>query len=340
MHKQKHFFETILAKLQSGIIVLDLEGRIIMVNDYIAEFCGLPVEQFPGKSLNVVSPKLYEKILTGRTTGETVANVCDSEKPIGFNLSPLTDESGKPIGTIINLKDLSEIVEIRNDLRQKQRLAAIGEIVGKVAHEMRNPLFGITAAAQILEMELPLAESHKGLMDSLLRESQRLNRLVEVLQECTSEIQIQKQRVDLILVLDESVRDLTALLQERGVSLRQHHDREIWIDGDGEKLKRAIVHLLRNAIEASPPGGEVTLSSLSSEAGVVVTVTDQGPGVLPENFEKIFDVFYTTRKNHSGLGLSSCRNIVTAHGGRLTPLISPSGGMEFLLQLPQSKVRR
>lgn len=334
----KHFFETILASLQSGIIVIDLDFRIEMVNNYVAESCGITLAEFAGKSLKDFSPKLYEKVLAGKTSDEVFANVCGTDKIIGFNLSPLTDNDGKQIGSIINLKDLTEIMAIRNDLRQKQRLAAIGEIVGKVAHEMRNPLFGVTAAAQILEMELSLTASHKELMDSLLRESQRLNNLVGVLLECTSGIRINKKRVDLNRVLTEAVHDVAATMQEKGIALQKNFDAELWLAVDAEKLKRVIIHLLNNAIEASAPGSEVTLTADSNDAGVVVTVRDQGQGILPENLDKIFEIFYTTRKNHSGLGLPSCRSILAAHNGSLTPLPNPEGGMTFILQFPGDEV--
>lgn len=334
----RHFFETILANLQSGIIVIDRDCRIEMVNNYVADCCGLPLAEFAGKSLNDFSPKLYENVLAGKTSDEIPANVCGVEKVIGFNLSPLTDKDGQQIGSIINLKDLTEIMAIRHDLRQKQRLAAMGEIVGKVAHEMRNPLFGVTAAAQILEMELPLTESHKELMASLLRESRRLNNLVEVLLECTSGSRLHKKRVDLVRMLAAAVRDVAATLQKKGIALKQDFEPELWLTIDAEKLKRAIIHLLNNAAEASAPGSEVTLSAGHNDAGVFVTVSDQGEGILSENLDKVFEIFYTTRKNHSGLGLPSCRSILTAHNGTLTPVYNPEGGMAFMLQLPGDEV--
>lgn len=332
----QHLFESILANLQSGIIVVDRDFRIIMVNNYAVNCCGLPEEQFVGQSLDAISPELHAKVRAGKTADELYAGFCGHEKAIGFNLTDLTDRGGNATGYIINLKDLTEVVKIRNDLRHKERLAAIGEVVGKVAHEMRNPLFGITAAAQILEMELPLAANHKELMDSLMRESRRLNNLVEVLQECTSVIRLSKKRIDLVRLLDEAVRDVDAMLSDKGVLLRKDYGREHWLFADDEKLKRVLINLLRNAVEASAVGGEISLAVVDVEDGITVMVTDQGKGIEPEKLEKIFDVFFTTRKNRSGLGgLSSCRSIAAAHGGGLTAVNPPEGGARFILQLPR-----
>lgn len=331
---QREFLESILANLQSGIIVVGLDFSVIMVNSYVAEFSGRTAEEFVGKHLGDISPQLFEKVKTGRHADELAVSFFGYKTSIGFNLSDLLDTKGQRTCYIIHFRVISATVRNRSELRQQERLAAMCEIVGRVAHEIRNPLFAMTAAAQILEMELPLEAGHKALMASLLRESRRLNGLLDVLRESTAEIRLHKKRVDLSVVVDESLQELAALGAEKGVSFKKASKGELWLAADGGKIKRVIVNLLRNAVEFSSVGGAVSVDLLAGKEDVTVIVTDRGKGIRPESLEKLFDLFYTTEKGRSGLGLFVASRIVAAHDGRLTAGNLPEGGARFVMVLP------
>jgi len=331
---RNRFVESIITNLQSGIIVVDPGFRIKMVNSYVAELFGVAEEEFAGINLADISPELYECVLAGTEASELPANICNFEKTIGYNISGLTDAEGNIVDYIINFKDLTEVVRIRKKLRQKERLSAMGEVVARVAHEMRNPLFGMTAAAQILEMELTLEAGQQELMDSLLKESRRLNNLVEELLDTTREIRISKKRVNLVHVVEVSLKIVETMLAEKRVSLRKIYDGEVWVSADFDKLEQVIINLVRNALEASRSGGYISLAVASVDSHVSVTITDSGEGIIAENLDRIFDVFYTTKKNGTGMGLSICRGIVEAHGGSLTASNNPDGGSKFVMQLP------
>ncbi|PKN16058.1 MAG: PAS domain-containing sensor histidine kinase, partial [Deltaproteobacteria bacterium HGW-Deltaproteobacteria-23] len=328
------FVESVISNLQSGLIVVDTDFRIKMVNAHVVQLCKKTKEQFIGSNLADISPELYEDVVTGKTAAELLASFGSLHLIIGYTCVDLKDTFSSIVGYIINFKDLTEIIRIRQELRQKERLSAMGEVVARVAHEMRNPLFGMTAAAQILEMELSLDPKQQELMNSLLKESHRLNNLVEELLHTTRETRINKKRVNLISVIDISLQLVEAMLNEQKISLNKNYYGEVWLFADLEKLEQVLLNLIKNAMEATKAGGFITVAVESDDSYVSVIVTDNGEGILPENIDRIFDVFYTTKKNGTGMGLSICRNIVEAHGGSLNASNNPDGGARFILQLP------
>jgi len=333
------FVESIISNLQSGIIVVDLDFQISLVNSYVVELCGTNKGNLVGKNLNTICPELSAHLLAGKKVAELETRFCGNGAIIGYNRVDLTDAHGRLNGYIINLKDLTEIVRIRKELQRKERLSAMGEALARVAHEMRNPLFGMTAAAQILEMELKLDPAQKELMDSLLKDSRRLNKIIEELLDTTREVRIIKSNVNLASILDESLRAVAGICTAKGVLLQTDFAPEVWISADAHKLGQVIINLATNAIEATRQGGAVRLDLIHGINCVLVRIADNGEGILPENLNRVFDVFFTTKKNGTGLGLPICKSIVEAHGGSLTADNNPDGGAQFVMQLPTGDSR-
>jgi len=184
-------------------------------------------------------------------------------------------------------------------------------------------------------MELILNESQRELMDSLLKESHRLNNLVEELLHTTRETRIVKKRVNLIDILNDSLLVVNGLFLEKGVSLRKdYYSESIWLSADADGIEQVLLNLIKNALEASSSGGVVSIEVTTADIWVSVIVIDDGEGIPVENLDMIFDVFFTTKKSGTGMGLSICRNIIEAHGGSLTAANNPSGGAKLIMQLP------
>jgi len=329
------FIESIINNIQSGIIVLDRDWRLATVNPYAASISGKDPDELLGMHLFDISPDLHDCILAGHDSDEFPASIFSKKLVVGYSCFSIRDSEGIFTGTIISFKDLTEVVRIRAEIRKKQRLAEMGEVVARVAHEMRNPLFGISSSAQILDMELSLDPGQKRLMDSLLSESRRLNKLVEELLESTREVRINKRSVNLISIIDASVSVLdTMLLQKEIRLLRNLPSDERNINVDFEKLEQVIINLVTNAIDASPRGSSIELSVIEINGDIMLKVADQGEGIPQEIFDKIFDVFYSTKKHGTGLGLPISRNIIEAHGGSLNAVNNPTCGATFTIRLP------
>jgi len=250
------FVESVITNIQSGIIVLDQEMRITMINPYAAGICHRDADELLGIPLLEICPELHEQVCQGCTPDEMIATFCGNRFIIGFACFQMRNVRGIVTGTILTFKDLTEIVKIRNEIRQKQRLSAMGEVVARVAHEMRNPLFGMTSAGQILNMELNLNSAQQLLMDSFLKEARRLNNLVDELLDSTREVRLAKRTIDLVSVINDSLRLVAGSAAERGVTLTPGEVAgAIQVHGDPEKLEQVLLNLLKNGVEACSEGG-------------------------------------------------------------------------------------
>lgn len=336
LDEKKTFFQSIINNIESGILVTDLDLRIVLSNPYAWDLFNKTCEEVDGRFLRDICPEIADRIASGIDSDEIVISTSSLEQMvIGFSRFNQKGANRETVGNIINFKDLTEVVAIRCELRQKERLSAMGELVARVAHEMRNPLFGMTAVGQILEMELQLNPAQKQLIDSFQKEARRLNTLVEDLLECTRELRIRREKVNFKKIIEASIQVNEMFAKEKGIDITSGTPvQDLWIWADPDKVEQILVNLLRNAIDATAPGGTIRLAVAADDRNVRIKVVDKGHGISDELVEKIFEVFYTTKKNGTGMGLSISRNIAEAHGGTLTACNNEDGGATFTVTLP------
>lgn len=338
LSRSNQLLENVLANMGSGLLVVDTDGRIRLINPTGAETLGLNREEAMGRRLldlfaeaadlqTALPDNRYREITLRRPDGPTI--------PLGFNTSALQGPEG-PEGVIVVFRDLTEIKALQGEVRRKDRLAAIGEVASGVAHEIRNPLFGISSVAQILSRELQLGQSHRELLEALLRETRRLNTLVEDLLLYGRPSRLERTAVDLRGLWT----DLLQLHQEEsraaGVALTLDGDAETPpASADLTKIRQVLLNLLKNALEATPSGGTITIRVRPGTDGTVETaIEDTGPGIPREQRTRIFELFFTTKRSGSGLGLAICRRLIEDHGGRIVVGDRPGGGTIFTVRLP------
>ncbi len=333
--ERKSFIESIVTSIQSGIIVADLNLNISLTNPYVANLCNKSPDELVGLNLRDICPEMSERLNAGFDSKELQVHFFTNALTVGYTRFDLQGPDGTAAGHIIALKDLTEIVEIRREMRTKERLATMGEVVARVAHEMRNPLFAITAVAQILGMELELTPQQKELMNSLLAEGRRLNHLVEELLDCSKELRLKKKAFDLVKIISESIRVNDSHIASKEILINKTlPDMENLIEADPERIEQVLINLLQNAIDASPSGGIIDLIVKEGNGEITIEIADNGPGIPEELLEKIFEVFYTTKKRGTGLGLPISKKIIEAHGGSLIMKNNQAGGATSLVVLP------
>jgi PAS domain S-box-containing protein len=339
LERRKDYVESVLSGIESGIVVTDADMNVTLMNPYAQEFLGVAAESSTGPLLRFL-PEINELLRQGIAAGETNLKSLSEDCVVGFSHSSMKDRAGAVTGHIVTFKDLSEVVKIRNRMRLKERLATMGEVVARVAHEMRNPLFGITAVAQILAMELEMTAPQKELMESLFTEARRLNHLVEELLDYTKEIKLNRQDIDLLPLLDECLGLNEVFIAGKGITVeRVFPEKPLPISGDPERLKQVFLNIIKNAIDATPSGGSISVRAERSGSRVAVETADSGPGVPEEILDKIFDLFYTTKKNGTGLGLSISKKLVEVHGGSLIAANNMEKGATFTAFLPVDEPR-
>lgn len=244
------------------------------------------------------------------------------------------------------------ILEIEGQLRRADRLAAVGELAATITHEIRNPLSSIRGTVEILKEDFPANSPKAEFFEILLRETDRLNKVVEEYLGLARSKALAGATA--IIDLGDLARQTAALVgvqtAKRGVRLTTAIDVPIPVQGNPVQLKQILLNLLLNAVQVTKPGGEIRVRGGVREGLVKgleyrdvegrlveVVVEDEGPGIAEADLEKVFVPFYTTRPEGTGLGLAISLRIAEAHGGTLKVENRPEGGARFVLSLPAAE---
>lgn len=254
------------------------------------------------------------------------------------DLSPVAlPKSDNELGQLTDaFEDMVKALRDRDRLLiRTERLAAVGKMAAHVSHEVRNPLSSIGLNVDLLRDEVGATDEAKALLDSIQKELDRLTKVTEEYLRVARLPHPQREVGDVAAVVHSLVEFLQQEMRQDGVSLVVEVEEGLpAVRFDEGQLRQALLNLLRNAREAMAQGGEVQLTLQKEDAGVRFVVADQGPGIDAETRENIFDLFFTTKKQGSGLGLSLTQQIVVAHGGVISCQPNEPKGTRFAFWLP------
>jgi two-component system sensor histidine kinase PilS (NtrC family) len=263
-------------------------------------------------------------------------------KTFGFKSVPFTDKEGNPVGVIIDFQDLTQLLRMKAELKKADRLAAIGELSARIAHEIRNPLASISGSVQLIAQAGRIDVADKKLLDIVTRETDRLNRLIRDFLAYARPSQPAK----LPVLLRQLILDLSSLLltdpRFSNVTLCNNCPEMLIFTGDPEQLQQVFWNLFINAAEAMPQGGTITIDAAfsrsnnkpNSEESVRIVVADNGAGMSARDVEKVFEPFFTTKPDGTGLGLATVYRIIESHGGTITVDSVHKAGTTFTIFLP------
>jgi two-component system, NtrC family, sensor histidine kinase HydH len=234
---------------------------------------------------------------------------------------------------------LTEVyAELQNSFEQvkrAERLSALGQLSAGLAHEIRNPLASVAGAAGLLQRGQASEQRRNECVGIILRECERLNRMLSQFLDFARPRKPQYQIVELTRVLDAVAGLALHAVRDKAVRIRLEAAVEVPnVECDPEHIQQAVLNLLLNAIHASPENGEVVLAARAENGRVCVEVRDEGPGIAAADMDRIFDPFYTTKENGTGLGLSVVHQIVQQHGGSITARRLAHKGTSFQMLLP------
>lgn len=318
---------SILASLDSGVLTVDGAGQVTLANQAArrllaamdAQQAGLPAALRP--ALDPGGAGFRQIAVHGRSLAARAA--------------PLRGPGGEPVGTVLVLDDITELRALEEQIQRAQRLASLGRLAGGLAHEIRNPLGIVRAAAQMLHGALA-ADPHLREYTAVMQaEVDRVDRLIEQLLAYARPRALQRGPVDpatLVARVAELTQPVAARQQVRLAA--EAAPQLPALEGDADLLHQALVNLVLNALQATPPGGAVLLSAGAAPPGLALCVRDSGPGIAPDDLPRIFDPFFTTREQGLGLGLSIVQQIAQEHGGTVEVASRPGAGATFVLRLP------
>ncbi|MFA4827950.1 MAG: ATP-binding protein [Thermodesulfovibrionales bacterium] len=326
---ERDFSEVILANMATGIMVLDSENRIIKLNPI--GFETLKIKDYViGKKLMDVLPQLSDFLIINSDLSREI-ELSDGTHiiPVGFNNSPLSHTTDdKQTGIVVVFRDLTEIKKLQAEARKRQHLEAIGKVVAGVAHEIRNPLFGISSIVQILEKEIK-SEQHRALLQAMLKEIYRLKNLVEELLLYSRPSKLDISEVDLNVLMEKIKHYVKAKKEDVAVNLIINPS--VTIMADMDKLTQVFLNLTDNALNAGSRNIDITAEQKKDR--VVITIKDNGIGIRKNLIDKIWDPFFTTRKEGTGLGLSICKKIIEDHNGSMEIQSTEGSGTSVIITL-------
>ncbi len=325
--------EDVVRSLSSGLVTLDGADIISSANPAAATILaageamalvGQPIARF----LDVSASKTERR--------ETVGHRSDASTfPVGYTRAPLRSADGTEQGSIVIFQDLTELMGLRQKAERADRLAVLGSLAAGLAHEIRNPLGSISGSVELVRDAAALDAEDRKLLDTVLKETDRLNELVTTMLEVGRAGPAERVRVAISPIAREVID-----LARRGTSSEVTVDLAIVPDDqvmgvfDPQQIRQVLWNLVRNAIQFSPPKGSVKVRVSRDERALVIEVSDEGPGVAEADRERLFDMFFTRRRRGLGLGLALTKQIVDAHQGEIKATPNAPKGSIFRVRFP------
>ncbi len=339
------FRDLVFDCVATGLVVLDHRHRVTAFNRAAAEITGrsgvavlgTPWNAIAGVDLAEVAAALEEPS-TRSVRRETIIRRADGEPvPVLTTFSTLRSAAGDPLGLIAACEDLSALRRMEARMRQADRLASLGRMSANIAHEIRNPLASMTGAIEALTATDAVAGDERDkLTQIVLRESDRLNRTIGDFLAYARPTPIAPRRIDLAAVLEEVLMLLEHRPLPASIKVVRAFAAPLWAKVDPNALRQAIWNLCLNAVEAMPAGGEITVGAAEAGSALDVWVADTGPGIGAADLGHIFEPFFSTKPEGSGLGLALVHRIVCDHGGDVDVRTHVGVGTTFTLTLPRA----
>ncbi len=341
----EQFNEYLLQSMRSGLVTIDVDGVIVTFNDVACTLFSCDREDCIGRSyVEIFSPdtglgRAIRELVSERTACEYAET--DYPTPsgrtlaIGLSTSPIYDSDQQPIGGAILLHDLSEINRLRGELETRNRLAALGEMAGGLAHQLRNSMGAIGGYLTLLKKRLDRKGVEDNAVTELADEARQAEHLIRRFLQFARPLRLAPEAVTLRELLDDITSTFAVREDLPGIRVIATEVADTSVNVDTLLLKQALTNLTENAANAYGGGeGVVELMATVDDDAAYITITDRGCGIPADDLDKIFTPFFSSRPAGNGLGLPLAQKILDLHGGRLSVTSRVGDGTTFTLTLP------
>ncbi len=322
------FLNSVIHCIGEAIVVTDVGSSVLVMNKAAEEVLGVALASAKGEALEGLGLQWMLK------EGEVEIGTGKGMKTLDISSSAVNDETGRSIGLVLLLRDVTSQREIEAERQRNKRLIAMGEMMATIVHELRNPLCSIELYASMLYRELKETE-HAGLAEGVSTGVQNLNNFLTNMLYFARPRTPSSSQCDIGRLVDEALGMIGPVIQSRHIRVARETER-LDISGDPGLLVQVLLNLFLNAVQAMTSGGALLVRTGMLHGAAILSIEDTGRGILKEDIERIFDPFYTTREGGTGLGLPISLKIMQSHGGSIRVDSRPGKGSVFTLYFPLS----
>jgi signal transduction histidine kinase len=337
--------DQLMSKLQDGLMLFTRDSRVVLVS--------APVERFLGKPRGELLGKTAREIFTRDSHfGSLVLDAFERKRPLsqrefssasGRRVQVSLDfvqEKGTQIGALLIMLDAESVRRIGDEIEMSRRLSASGRVTGGVAHEVKNPINAIVLHLQLLQNKLAqLDPDTRRHMDIIGSEIQRLDRVVQTLVDFMRARELHLEEVDLRRLLEDVALLAAPDAERHGVNIeRDLPANGLPIKADLDLMKQALLNVVLNGVQAMPQGGPLTISAHRDGNVVVAEIHDRGVGIHEDMHDKVFELYFTTKKDGNGIGLAQTYQILQWHYGSVEFESAEGAGTTFRFRIPLAEV--
>ncbi|MCG2813452.1 MAG: ATP-binding protein, partial [Thermodesulfovibrionales bacterium] len=327
--------ENIFRSISDMVYITDEDYTIKNINKAVADRIGKPAGEIIGEKCYRVFHGMNEPWQecphhkTVQTMEAYIEEVKDSYLGGTFltSASPVFSTTGEFLGTVHVVRDISELNNLREKLAATERMAALGEVAAKVAHEIRNPLVSVGGFARRLEKKLDgnLKESAA----IIVREVGRLESILHEILGFVKEARLMKEKVNVGELVDDMISLMQTQLRERDIKVLKEKGEMPLVYIDPNRVREALLNIFNNAVQAVATHGTITIKTYTAGSNTVIEISDTGPGIEEKDLPFIFNPFYTTKASGTGLGLAITNRIIEEHKGKIEVDSAPGKGTTF-----------
>jgi len=339
--------DQLMSKLQDGLMLFARDSRVVLVSAPVESFLGRPRAELLGRPVqeifdrhSLMGTALLDAFERRRPLLQREFEVAGG-KSVQVSLD-FVQEKNSQIGALLIMRDTESVRRIGDEIEMSRRLSASGRLTRGVAHEVKNPINAIVLHLQLLRNKLahqePDTRRHMDIIDSEIR---RLDRVVQTLVDFTRPRDLRLEEIDVRRLMEEVAQLAAPDAEQHGVKIERHLPAErLPIKADLDLMKQAILNVVINGVQAMPLGGLLTISAHREDNVVVAEVRDQGGGIPRDMHDKIFELYFTTKKEGSGIGLAQTYQILQWHYGSVDFESAEGAGTTFRFHIPAAGAAR
>jgi len=337
----KENLDQMMANLQDGVMLFTSDFRAVLVSASAERFVGKP----RGEMLGSHATQIFA---ANSALGRAILDAFKTRNPIGPEeieteqgrrvqvALDFIEERGERIGALLTLRDAESVHRIEDEIELSRRLAAIGRLTSGVAHEVKNPINAIVVHLEVLRQKLkeidPDTRRH---MDVIGSEIQRLDRVVQTLVDFSRPVELRLVEMDLRKLVDEVVLLASPAAEQNQVRIERQNGQDATpVRIDADLVKQAVLNIVINGVQAMPNGGNLRIATRREGETALVSIRDHGQGIPTDIRDKIFNLYFTTKKGGSGIGLAMAYRVVQLHHGSLEFTSIAEHGTTFYLRFP------